>query len=34
MWHHRGGRMDVKQKTVGSMASGAAQWMSEQTTLL
>jgi hypothetical protein len=25
-WHHRGGHVEVKQKTVGSMALGAAQW--------
>jgi hypothetical protein len=24
MWHHRGGRVEVKRKTVGPMASGAA----------
>jgi hypothetical protein len=24
MWHHHEGRVEVKQKTVGSMASGAA----------
>jgi hypothetical protein len=24
MWHHHGGRVEVKQKTIGSMASGAA----------
>jgi hypothetical protein len=23
-WHHRGGRVEVKQKTVGLMVSGAA----------
>jgi hypothetical protein len=25
MWHHRGGHVEVKQKMVGSLASGAAQ---------
>jgi hypothetical protein len=32
MWHHHGGRVEVKQKMVGSMASGATQWKSDQTT--
>jgi hypothetical protein len=32
-WHHRGGRVEAKRKTVGSMASGAAQRKSDQTTL-
>jgi hypothetical protein len=33
VWHHRGGHMQVKQKTVGLMASGAAQWMLDKNTL-
>jgi hypothetical protein len=32
-WHHRGGRVEVKQKMVDLLASGAAQWKSDQATL-
>jgi hypothetical protein len=34
MWHHGGGRVEMKRKMVSSMASGAAQWKSDQTILL
>jgi hypothetical protein len=33
MWHHHRGRVKMKWKTIGLMASGAAQWKSNQTTL-
>jgi hypothetical protein len=33
-WHHRECYVEVKRKTVGSMASGAAQRKSDQTTLI
>jgi hypothetical protein len=33
MWHHHRGRLEVKEKTDGSMASGAIQQKSDQSTL-
>jgi hypothetical protein len=32
-WHHCGGRVEMKQKTVSLMASGEAQWKSDENTL-
>jgi hypothetical protein len=33
MWHHRGGRVDMKQKMAGPMASGATQCKLDKNTL-
>jgi hypothetical protein len=33
MWHHCRGRVEVKQKIVGLMVSGVAQWKSNKNTL-
>jgi hypothetical protein len=34
MWHHHGGHVEVKQKTVGLMVSGVTQCKSDKNTLL